>query len=75
MDDVTETYDPYHEDAIWQLKFAFLPKKCYLTGETIWFGYAYRGHRAYGGFHDEPEYDIRWVKKDEWLVEKIKGRI
>lgn len=75
MDDVTEGYDGFNERAVWDLKFAWLPKKCAETGETIWLEAAYRGTVAWGEFTADPAYEYRWIKKYVWLIEKIKGRI
>lgn len=75
MDDGDQGYDMFNKQAVWDLKFAWLPKKCFKTEETIWLEYAYCGTVAWGAFTAEPVYEYRWIKKDVWLIEKIKGRI
>lgn len=59
---------------IWKFKFAWLPVRCYLTGKEIWFEHAYRGSRFQlspgGGITER-----RWLDKETWLVEKLKGTI
>ena len=56
----------------WKLKFAFLPKKCILSGKTIWLEYAYVGLAMFTG-PGEPIFETNWHKKDEhllWLLKK-----
>jgi hypothetical protein len=64
--------DTFFKDASWSLQFAWLPHRCDITGKEIWFEWAYRGInkalsplRAYS----------RWITRDTWLVEKLKGTI
>lgn len=35
--------DAFSRFAVWEWKFAWLPKKCEITSKTIWLHYAYRG--------------------------------
>lgn len=76
MNDESEvqSYDPFYDSAIWELTFAWLPHRCEKTGEEIWFKRAYRGSRKYR-VEDNFMFDRRWIKRDEWLIEKLKGTI
>lgn len=66
--------DPFYKDAYWSLKFAWLPHRCDITGEEIWFKMAYRGISRSVAPSGVMLYS-RWIKRDEWLVEKLKGTI
>lgn len=64
---------PIHEDwglnrtQQWDLKFCWLPKECFLTGQKLWGKLAYRGIRWIHG-PGEPIEQIYWVDKDEFLL-------
>ena len=51
----------------WDLKFCWLPKECFLTGQKLWGKLAYRGIRWIHG-PGEPIEQIYWVDKDEFLL-------
>ena len=57
----------------WEYKFAYLPKRCNLTGKRIWLKKAYRGEARYraGDFHILYEY--RWHDRHEHLIWTLKG--
>ena len=64
--------DTFYKEAKWSLQFAWLPHRCDVTGREIWFEWAYRGINetlsatiAYS----------RWITKDVWLIEKLKGSL
>jgi hypothetical protein len=61
----------FEDRAGWQLKFAFFPKKCNLTGKTIWLETAYKGTASWHG-PGEPVYETRWHDKIEHLVWQLK---
>lgn len=64
--------DIFYKDASWSLQFAWLPHRCDVTGREIWF------ERAYQGINKELSKTIaysRWVSRDTWLLEKLKGTI
>lgn len=64
--------DIFFKDATWSLQFAWLPHRCDVTGDEIWFNWAYRGvSRA---LSNKTAYS-RWIKRDEWIIEKLKGTI
>jgi len=56
----------------WQLRFSFLPRRCYYTGKYLWLKIAYRGTALILG-PGEPVFDYRWCNKQEYLFLKIKG--
>lgn len=64
--------DTFYKDATWSLKFAWLPHRCDKTGREIWFEWAYQGINK--TLSNVTAYS-RWVTKDVWLVEKLKGTI
>ena len=64
--------DIFYKDATWSLQFAWLPHRCDITGREIWF------ERAYAGTVNTLKPNMlhrRWVTKDVWLIEKLKGTI
>lgn len=56
----------------WELKFALIPHRCYITKQIIWLKYAYKGTSVLTGPGD-PIIDHRWHDKAEHLIWKIKG--
>ena len=56
----------------WELKFALIPRRCYITKRLIWLEYAYKGTSVLTGPGD-PIIDHRWHDKMEHLMWKIKG--
>ena len=66
--------DTFYIGAIWELKFAWLPHRCDITGKEIWFERAYRGITT-GLSQSGKVVHSRWITKDVWLVEKLKGTI
>ena len=55
----------------WEFKFAFLPKRCNITGKKIWLEYGYRGE-AWFRFGDHMDREVRWHNKIEHIVWKLK---
>lgn len=58
----------------WQLKFSVLPRKCYYSRKKIWFCWAYKGTAMWTGPGD-PVFENKWVGKNEYLIQKLKGNI
>lgn len=56
------------------LKFAFLPKTCHISGKTIWLKFGYRQLAGWTGT-DYPVFEYRWYDKHEFLIAKIMGNI
>lgn len=64
--------DTFYKDATWKLKFAWLPHRCDKTNNEIWFKWAYRGVNK----NLSPTRDYaRWIERDVWMIEKLKGTI
>jgi len=69
------TEDPFKRRCIGtELKFTFVPRRCHVTGRTLWFERAYRQTAMITG-PGEPVFEYRWYDKMEFLVERIKGKI
>jgi hypothetical protein len=64
--------DTFRDRAVWRMKFAWWPVRCYVSNRRIWFTNAYKGSAMWFG-PGEPVVVYRWVKQDEYLVAKIKG--
>jgi hypothetical protein len=58
----------------WELRWSFLPRKCFYTKRLLWFKRAYMGTSILTGPGD-PIFDYRWVDQKEYLILKIKGVI
>jgi hypothetical protein len=58
----------------WELRWSFLPRKCFYTKRLLWFKRAYMGTSILTGPGD-PIFDYRWVDQKEYLILKIKGII
>lgn len=75
MEDGPQTYDPFKNRCIGtELKFAFIPKKCYITGKTLWLENAYKQTAMWTG-PGEPMFEERWYEKNEFLLARIKGQV
>lgn len=66
--------DTFYHNAKWDLKFAWLPHRCAVTGQEIWFKRAYRGSRKFRVDNDFM-FDRRWIERNTWIIEKLKGTI
>jgi hypothetical protein len=60
--------------ALWYVKFAWIPRRCWISNRIIWLEKAYHGTAMWTG-PGEPVFEYHWVNKDEYLVAKIKGTI
>ena len=69
-----DDYDIFRSRAVWYLKFAWLPKRCYITNKLIWLKLAYKGTAMYTGPGD-PIFEHHWVEKNEYLIAKLKNLI
>lgn len=69
----SEPYDPFYSKMMLgaDYKFAWLPKKCYLTGKRIWLTYGYRLTRIIAGPGDTL-FEYRWHDKNEHIIWKLK---
>ena len=64
--------DMFRDRAVWRMKFAWRPVRCYVSNRWIWLELSYKGCAMWFG-PGEPAIEYRWVKSDEYLVAKIKG--
>ena len=70
----TESYDSFYSKMMigTELKFAWLPETCYLTGKRIWLKKAYRMTRIITG-PGESIIEYRWHDKNThimWLLKR-----
>lgn len=57
-----------------ELKFAWTPKKCHITGKKLWLEYAYMQTGLWTGPGD-PLFEYRWYDKEQFLIARIKGDV
>ena len=75
LDEVTQA--PLSEDwglsraKYWELKLCWLPKKCFISGKTLWGKRAYVGERWITG-PGEPMVQTYWIDKFEFLIWQLK---
>lgn len=60
------------EKAVWELRFCWLPKKCYQSKKLIWLTYAYCGTITITGPGD-PVIIHHWHEKCEHLIWLLKA--
>ena len=69
--DQVQSYDYFYEKVIGtDLKFAWLPETCHLSGKRIWLKYGYRMTRIITG-PGESIFEYRWHDKMEHIVWKL----
>ncbi len=74
LDEVT-SYDHFKYRIMGrQLKFTLIPRRCYVTGRTMWLELAYCITAMWTG-PGTPAYEYRWYDKDEYLVARLKDLI
>ena len=68
----TESYDSFYSRMMigTELKFAWLPETCYLTGKRIWLKKAYRMTRIITG-PGESIFEYRWHDKNAHIIWKL----
>ena len=72
FDPFTQSYDYFYDRLIGtELKFAWLPKTCHISGKTIWLKRGYRMTRMITGPGD-PIFEHRWHDKIEHIIWKLK---
>jgi hypothetical protein len=66
-------YDPFYSRLLIETEFTFawLPKKCHISGKRIWLKYGYRLTRIITGPGDSI-FEYRWHDKVEHLIWKLK---
>lgn len=55
----------------WDIKFSWLPRKCFLSGKPLWGKFAYYGVRYIHG-PGEPIIDTYWIDRHEYLIWQLK---
>lgn len=55
-----------------QLRFAWLPKTCVISGKRIWLTYGYRMTAMYHAVSFKPVFEHKWFTKTEYLIWKLK---
>lgn len=58
----------------WEFKFSLLPRRCHYTDKNIWLKWSYKGTAMWTGPGD-PIFENRWIEKNQYLLEKLKGNI
>jgi len=57
-----------------ELKFVFLPKRCYITGKLLWLQYVYKQTAMYVG-PDIPLFEYRYYDKNEFIIKRLKDLV
>lgn len=55
----------------WELKLCWLPKKCFLTGRSLWGQRAYHGERWITK-SGEPIVEHYWIDRNEFVMWQLK---
>ena len=70
--DQVQSYDYFYDKLLGtELKFAWLPKTCHISGKRIWLKMGYRMTRMITGPGD-PIFEHRWHDKIEHIIWKLK---
>ena len=70
--DQVQSYDYFYDKLLGtELKFAWLPQTCHISGKIIWLKYGYRMTRMITGPGD-PIFEHRWHDKMEHIIWKLK---
>jgi len=70
-DEMTQSYDPFDDRAVFEYKYSIIPRRCYTTNRWIW-GLSMRGRRIITGPGDPLIVD-RWYHRDEAIIKMLKG--
>lgn len=66
-------YDHFYSRCLGaQLKFAWLPQQCSISGKRVWLTYAYKLTAMYTG-PGTTVFEHRWHDKHDHMLWKIKG--
>jgi hypothetical protein len=68
---IVKSYYWHNRVANWQLKFAWLPHCCCLSGRFIWLKFAYCGRKIISG-PGEPVFEDYWHTTAEHLIWLLK---
>jgi hypothetical protein len=68
----TQVHDSFYRWSLGaELKFAWLPETCYISGKRIWLQYGYRLTRLITGPGDTI-FEHRWHNKNAHIIWKLK---
>ena len=61
----------------WDLKFSLKKRNCYITGDSLWLTWAYRGRRYITSFisGNKPVVDDIWLSKEQFLTRYARNEI
>jgi len=62
----------FRERAKWQVQYLWWPKRCSLSGQWLWLGWAYQGEAMWTG-PGEPVYETRYHSTVEHVIWLLKG--
>ncbi len=62
----------WRKRAVWELRFAWFPRRCALTHKLIWLNLAYMGTVIYTG-PGESVVEFRWHEANEHLIWLLKS--
>ena len=63
-------------DSLWVQKFAWLPKRCYISNKLIWFKYGLCSTMHYKNtLHTGSSRKTLWVDPYEFVIESLKGTV
>jgi hypothetical protein len=69
--DQVQSYDYFYDKIIGtELKFAWLPKLCHISGKRIWLKYGYRMTKMITG-PGTPVFEHRWHDKNTHIMWKL----
>lgn len=54
-------------------KFSLRPRKCNVSGKSIWFKMAYRVRHTYRGWDLDLHYEDRWYSSTEYVILRLKA--
>ena len=58
----------------WKLCIPFWPQRCHFSKKLLWLERAYLGVGMIAG-PGEPVFEYRWIEKNEFLIQRIKGTV
>jgi len=58
----------------WEYRIPLWPRRCYYSKKLLWLKKAYLGVSMLTG-PGEPIFEYRWIEKNEFLIQRIKGTI
>jgi hypothetical protein len=71
----SDLYDQlFYDRAVWHIRFSWLPRRCALSGKSLWLTRAYQGTAMWSGV-SEPVHEHKWVERGEFLFRRLKGSI